>query len=180
MRHGETEGNKQKLRQGVTNSLLHADGIQQAIQAAKFFHDSNIEFTTCYTSDLTRTVETASYITSCVPRQLQILREKDFGIREMLPFHITKEEAKILKPHEIDTSESDESVLIRCKTFIDYLQLNHTDNDILLVVSHGGFIKILLQHYFMYEEVIKNCSISKLQLHKDGTLENIFLNYIYL
>lgn len=60
VRHGEAEGNIQRIFHGFYNSSLTDDGHAQAALSAKYLHDVPIDV--IYSSDLKRTMDTAGYI----------------------------------------------------------------------------------------------------------------------
>ncbi len=60
VRHGQTELNRRRRLQGITDSPLTKKGIAMAKKLGDDLH--NVEFTAIYTSDLKRTQKTAQYI----------------------------------------------------------------------------------------------------------------------
>ncbi|WP_146063414.1 phosphoglycerate mutase family protein [Mesoplasma corruscae] len=52
MRHGETLFNVKKIKQGFCDSPLTENGIEQAINAGKWFNKNNILFGSGYTSEI--------------------------------------------------------------------------------------------------------------------------------
>lgn len=89
VRHGQTELNKKRRMQGITNSPLTKKGVKKAIKLGQQLAD--VRFAAVYTSDLSRTKETAELIISqnlvYLPPIYRepALREYDFGRFEMLP-----------------------------------------------------------------------------------------------
>lgn len=89
VRHGQTELNRKRRIQGVTNSPLTAKGKRRAEKLGQKL--ANVKFAAAYTSDLLRTKTTAQLILEqnhcwqppiyCEPA----LREYDFGRFESLP-----------------------------------------------------------------------------------------------
>jgi len=88
IRHGETQGNQNKILQGQSEIALNENGIKQAQAVAKRLRSESFDIV--FVSDLNRAKETAKYIvhyhqqtkvifTSC-------LRERSFGIFEGKPW----------------------------------------------------------------------------------------------
>jgi len=157
VRHGETEWNVKGITQGQTNSSLTENGIQQAKDTANELKDIN--FDAIFSSDLTRTQNTAEIIKldrEIVIQTSKLLRERSFGSFEGShgdKFRETLKE-KILEREKLseeegwsfrltDDVETDEELVNR---FI--LQLREITvaypNKTVLVVSHGGPIRMFL------------------------------------
>ena len=157
VRHGETEWNVAGITQGQTNSSLTENGKQQAKDTANALKD--IKFDAIFSSDLTRTQDTAEIIKldrDIIIQTSKSLRERSFGsfegshgdkFREILKEKILEREK--LSEEEgwsfrlTDDVETDEELVNR---FI--LQLREIavayPNKTVLVVSHGGPIRMFL------------------------------------
>ncbi|WP_057875077.1 histidine phosphatase family protein [Liquorilactobacillus aquaticus] len=83
VRHGQTEVNRRRRLQGITDSPLTKKGIAMAKRLGDDLYD--VEFTAVYTSDLKRTQKTAQYILAQNTKKkppIEIapgLRELNFG-----------------------------------------------------------------------------------------------------
>lgn len=111
VRHGETYLNKFKRMQGWSDTPLTEEGIQTAIQCGKKLSD--IPFASVYTSDLRRTVETATIIMK------QNVKNDRFKINERIDFReaffgslegerIDNVAENIIEEHSLDYSGWDE------------------------------------------------------------------------
>lgn len=63
VRHGETDENKTKIFQGQLDTLLNADGTEQAYRVAEALQ--HVQFDVAFTSDLSRAVK----VMLCFPKQ---------------------------------------------------------------------------------------------------------------
>lgn len=125
--------------------------------------------------------------TNLEPQESTLLREINFGIRENLPSHMTAEEARdiiasksgIDKELIVDVAETTAEVQARqCELFRTLeTDLNRLPNESgrifnVLCVTHGGFIKSLMNHHCNLELTsIRNCSINMIELvwnYNDG------------
>jgi len=87
IRHGETIWNTEKRLQGHLNSPLTSKGETQASLIAKRLKKGH--FTSLYSSDLGRALQTAEYISNACNKPIIIdkeLREHDFGIFQGLTY----------------------------------------------------------------------------------------------
>lgn len=155
VRHGETNENLNKIIQGQTNSVLNETGKQQAKNISQKLKD--IKFDNIFSSDLLRTKETAEII--ALERKLEVqttkaLRERRWGRLEGQSTSIIKtiEEIKKklskkarLKYKHFEEIESDEEIASRAFTFLREVAVGYKGKTI-LIVSHGGVMRILLQH----------------------------------
>ena len=83
VRHGETEWNVKGITQGQTNSSLTENGKQQALNTANDL--KNINFDAIFSSDLTRTQDTAEIIKLDRDIMVRILLIHDIVV---MVFHI--------------------------------------------------------------------------------------------
>ena len=152
VRHGETEWNRDGKAQGHADIQLSDVGRWQAKMLAEALRDVPIHVAAC--SDLTRARETARLILGERDVPLEItpdLREVAYGAWEGL----TSEQARARNPDLYekwllwdptfvapDGGESVQQVMVRVRRFVkrtEYLG----DDQTLVVVSHGGTIRIL-------------------------------------
>ena len=104
IRHGEAEGNLYRRMQGQYNGGLTTLGLRQAEALGKRF--SQLPLDAVYSSDLHRTMHTASFL--CLPKKLPLytdrrLREVHVGVWEDRPFG----EAWITHPEEMKNFAED-------------------------------------------------------------------------
>ncbi|SFE17107.1 probable phosphoglycerate mutase [Lentibacillus persicus] len=145
VRHGVTQWNKEGRAQGRTDIPLDEEGLNQARLLAERMERGVWDIV--YASDLKRAAQTAEIINGKLETELCLdsrLREVDCGLIEG-----TTEQERIRewgpRWRELDMQfESHASIISRGMNFIDELSKNHSNKNI-LIVSHGSFIKHLLQ-----------------------------------
>ena len=190
-RHGETDWNLQQRIQGHTDIPLNSTGIAQAHDLGEKLAD--IPFSAAFSSDLSRARQTAEIILEqrtlsqekCSPLQVQTsrsLRERGSGQLEGLnksqyeehirpfflsPRSLTRETYLHSAWHpEIETTHA---VYQRVSTFL-YALLHRHAGESILVVSHGGVIRTVLDHLHFSPHkrwVVRNCSYIKLMLREE-------------
>lgn len=155
VRHGQTDWNAQGITQGETDVPLNIAGIKQAEALSKDLKD--VKFDAVFSSDLIRAKRTAEII--ALERKLAVntthlLRERRYGKLDGKPydmmreFHktwetLTKLERVHYKPYE--GYETDEEAVGRFITFLREVSVLYLGK-IVLVVSHGGIMRVLLNH----------------------------------
>ncbi len=155
VRHGETNENLNHIIQGQSDSVLNETGKLQAKKISQKL--KNIKFDNVFSSDLSRTKETAEII--ALEKKLKVqttkaLRERRWGRLEGkstkiiysiedLKNKLSKEERFKYKPYP--DVESNEEMASRMFTFLREIAVAYIGKTI-LVVSHGGVIRILLDH----------------------------------
>ncbi|HWQ74525.1 MAG TPA: alpha-ribazole phosphatase [Syntrophomonas sp.] len=178
LRHGQTEWNVQHKYQGQTDIELNENGREQAAKVGRYLRENeNIE--AIYCSDLSRSRETAELIGHELQLPIRIdkrLRERGFGHWEGM----TYEEVCRLYPQEAESWQKDSmigkvpggesvvEILDRSLPLLDELAQKHRGT--VLVVSHGGLIKTVLNHLHGNDEwdiYLLPSSISSLEW--DGT-----------
>lgn len=150
LRHGQTDKNKAGILQGTIDTVLNEEGKKQALSAKADIE--NICFKTVYSSPLKRAFETAVLATGLSENRIVVderLKEMSFGDMEgkviedkdsnMAKFFNSPEEYVAEKG-----AESFESMLVRAKNFLDEITSEYSDNDNVLIVSHGAFIHGLI------------------------------------
>ncbi len=159
VRHGQTEWNAEMRMQGQKNSQLTTTGIEQAQAVAKSFEQ--IHFDAVYSSDLLRAKHTAEIIK--LNRELdtktsEFLRERSYGrfegkagteYRQFVDSQLEKiqqlnEKERWEYKLEADI-ESNAELMARFVTYLREIALAHAGQTV-LVVSHGGPMRILLIH----------------------------------
>lgn len=157
VRHGETEWNVKGITQGQTNSLLAENGKQQALDTANNLKDIN--FDAIFSSDLTRTQDTAEIIKldrEILIQTSKLLRERSFGSFEGKHGSEFREnlKEKILEREKLSEEEgwsfrlapdveTDEELVNRFITQLREISVAYP-NKTVLVVSHGGPIRMFL------------------------------------
>ncbi|WP_068470375.1 histidine phosphatase family protein [Candidatus Protochlamydia phocaeensis] len=181
VRHGETDWNAAGRLQGHTDIPLNAQGMLQAQSLKQVL--SHISFKAAFSSDLSRAKETAKCIIDPHPIPLfesSELRERHAGSFEgksfkevdnlMRQFFISRPGASSQEEYlnsvwhpEVETWSS---VFCRVKNYL----LSHVHpytGQAILVVSHGGVIRSVLDHVNFIPKnkwVISNCGYIKLKI----------------
>ena len=153
VRHAESNWNKKGIFQGQKNPKLSSNGL---IQASKIhFWLKGIPVDYIYSSDLERAKRTAQILNSTLNVPIEItenIREIGFGQWEGLK----RNEVQAKYPDEfnewirnglilekIQDAETLNDLTGRLIQFIADVKLKHTDDKTILIVSHGGTIRIL-------------------------------------
>lgn len=197
IRHGETDWNKVKRLQGVTDIPLNAYGIELAEKTAEGLKD--VPFDVIYTSPLIRARKTAEIIRG--DRKIDIiptngLLEISFGDYEGLTY--LPETYNIPKPgfrrffddpEHYETPPNGESLAHlreRTSSFVRSI-MNDPSNEgkTILMASHGAAIRGILSGLlnlpiaeFWSGPVHKNCGVTKIHAEQ-GTFAIEFENRIY-
>jgi len=188
VRHGETDWNLAQRFQGHSDVPLNKVGFQQA-KALRDRLDSET-IASIYSSDLERAYETAKIISNGKNRlQTDIrLREVHFGDWEALTYNeIQQKYPGQLAAWEQDVyktappnGETLEQLAEHTQSILNDLLMNHKDETI-LIVSHGGVIKVLiclalnLPAALYWQFHIDSASLSEIAFYPAGAILN-FLN----
>ena len=153
IRHAESNWNKKGIFQGQKNPKLSSNGL---IQASKIHYGlKGIPVDYIYSSDLERAKRTAQILNSTLNVPIEItenIREIGFGQWEGLKrnevqakypdvFNEWIRNGLILE--KIQDAETLNDLTGRLIQFIADVKLKHTDDKTILIVSHGGTIRIL-------------------------------------
>lgn len=157
VRHGETGHNKELRFTGWADPPLTGHGRAQARALGRRLRDEDLD--AVYSSDLARTVETAS-LAIANRNELEAiaefgLREANFGAWQGLTFNEARErypaEAQLLLDRSIDFcapgGETIPEVHDRVRDVLERLHSTH-DGGRVLVVASGGPIQILIAGLF--------------------------------
>lgn len=170
MRHGQTDWNVSLRLQGSSDIPLNEIGLQQAESASQKI--SAADWDIILTSPLSRAMETARAISTKTGLDVVIvpdLLERSFGVAEGLNHQQWRELADSGKT--IEGLESMEELKIRANSILS-LVATHYDGKRVLAVSHGAYIRMVLQEasngVFPPEgDRLGNVCLSKLS-HLDG------------
>lgn len=147
LRHGQTDWNVQWKLQGVSDTSLNENGINQAREAASRYAD--LPFDAVYSSPLKRAKVTAEILAE--PHGLTVIEDKRiiemcFGDLEGTTPEETKGDINRYNlfhnpPEYIPTGngESFEQVRSRCEAFVEDIKQSGYEH--VLVVSHGGLCR---------------------------------------
>ena len=178
VRHGQTDWNAQGVTQGQTDVPLNSEGMKQAQILGQNLKD--IKFDAVFSSDLIRAKRTAKIITlerKMAIETTRLLRERRYGKLDGKPYQMMKEfyetwerlskkERVQYKPYK--GYETDEEMISRFITFLREIAIVYLDK-IILIVSHGGIMRVLLNH--LSEKTYLTGSISNtayIKLESDG------------
>jgi probable phosphoglycerate mutase len=154
VRHGQTQWNIRKIRQGHLDSELTDKGVAQARALAQRIAREN--FTALYSSDLGRALHTARMIAAVTGHEIvtdERLRERHLGVFQGL----SGDEIKDKHPEEyrmhrtlgpeyvIPGGESVRQQVARNVDCLDEIALKHPGEKV-VVVTHGGVVSGLFRH----------------------------------
>ena len=175
-RHGQTDLNKRKMMQGLTDCPLNERGLEQARQSRRNIGD--IHFDAVYASPLKRAQQTAAIIGNVDISEIivdQRIIETDFGVYEKrryyamrLPMTFYWELPKIFPVPP--TVERIESMKERATSFL--CEVESKDYENVLVACHGGIMRALCGYLDEAPDGLrwkrmKNCEI-RVYEYKDG------------
>ena len=188
VRHGETEWNAQGRIQGHSDVPLADRGRQQARAIARRLQGH--AFDAAYSSDLSRTRETAEMILgeSGIPLEsTPMLREYQKGVFEGLTVHEyarqypEQYEASLVNDLDFAPTggESMRECSARLAKFAELLVERHMD-DTVLVVGHGGSLRSLLVALLdlplaaNWKFVMHNCALSIIYTYPDNAVLHLY------
>ncbi len=145
VRHGQTNLNKAKLMQGLTDEPLNETGRTQAKKTAELIGD--VRFDAVYASPLDRAIETASVVAGIDRSQVLVderLIETDFGRYEQRPY--SKMGLKMSLYWALPevfpapkTVETVSSMVERASSFLRELETKEYER--VLIAAHGGILR---------------------------------------
>jgi probable phosphoglycerate mutase len=171
VRHGETEWNRIRRIQGVSDIPLNDTGRAQAAALGDILAAHTFDLLVA--SSLSRAMETASIIAKrlSMPAPLAIpdLIERNYGDAE--GSNGADLEERYPPGTEIPGREERSDVTKRVVRVLQDLAIRHPNADI-LAVAHGGVIRSVVEYAApgLHKEPITNCSVHSFR-HEAGTLE---------
>lgn len=192
-RHGQDEDNALGLLNGQRDKPLTSIGIEQAKVLAQKIKESDLGITKVYSSPLHRAYKTASIVSDALnlpqPEKVELLLERQLGVMSGKPIKdipkICGED--ILRADPItyflnaEGAETFPELMERAGKFLEWLQENNTEENI-LIVCHGdigkmiyanfyklGWKETLLESHFGNSEVLlleENIALSDRYIHK--------------
>ena len=178
IRHAEAEGNYYRRIHGWYNGLITARGKKQIATLAERFRD--VEIDALYSSDLSRTMETAGAILkfheNLTLQTVERLREVKMGVWEDVPWgnaaFDTPEQMLYFSNNpekwDIPGGEKFSALQTRIVGALSEIAKNH-DNETIAIVSHGAAIRSVICHVLN----ISAEEISKVP-HGDNTCVALF------
>jgi uncharacterized phosphatase len=171
VRHGETEWNRIRRIQGVSDIPLNDTGRAQAAALGDILAAHTFDLLVA--SPLSRAMETASIIATrlSMPTPLAIpdLIERNYGDAE--GSNGADLDERYPPGTEIPGREERSDVTKRVVRVLQDLAIRHPHADI-LAVAHGGVIRSVVEYAApgLHKEPITNCSVHSFR-HEAGTLE---------
>jgi len=190
IRHGETDFNSQHKLQGKENTLLNAQGLEQAQRLAQRLKDVPLD--QIFTSNLTRTKQTAQPLADikALPLiEVPALQEMSFGIWESVPF----EDIKANYPKELDLffnhptdfklpgAETFQAAQKRGWEAVKKIIAQQKDETSIAIISHGGLLRTVfcamldMDLNALWKINLYNTAVSCIYEQKPG---KYFLKYI--
>lgn len=189
VRHGETVWNTLKIFQGIKNSPLTENGKEQTRKLKESLKD--IEFTHFYSSPLGRALETINILTEdrnnpkieIIPEfreinmgEMEGIPRADFEAMYPVQFYNLWNNGQEYDP-EAFGGETFDSVYKRAGEGLKKIIENHSQDDVLLIVSHGVTLESIFANItntgvesFAERKVPKNTSVTVAE-YKDGEWE---------
>ncbi|MFA9559756.1 histidine phosphatase family protein [Evansella sp. AB-rgal1] len=177
IRHGQSEANLKGIIQGHADFPLSSLGKKQATMVGQAL--ANIPLNSIYSSDLQRAFHTAEAISEHHSQTIKTWKEvREVGLG---PLEGLKREEMLLKYPQIKNNslltsgvsgtETLQSITTRCESVFNHLMENHK-NESVAIVSHGGFISILLMYLMARDRwnefnrpfIIGNTGVSKIEI----------------
>ena len=145
-RHGETQENKARILQGWLPGKLSPKGRKQARQLAQHLKSPHLNY--IYTSDLARTVDTATIIAKFHPHAIMIkskfLRERNLG--KFQGKKVSEKDWQSLPGNQYNNKppggENFAEVRKRIKTFYQHLR-RRSFTQTILIVGHDDSMRLL-------------------------------------
>lgn len=167
IRHGETDFNKDKIIQGQLDTFLNKKGLSQAYKIAQSLKRERPII--IFSSDLKRAHHTAWVIADFLQRPLvstKLLRERSFGklagltrdeIKGFVNFFGEEGKWSGSWLDGVFNIETDEQICKRLQVLVSGLK--KYKNETVIIVTHGGTIKILLKLFKFDEDFVTNLNI---------------------
>ena len=152
-RHAESNWNKKGIFQGQKNPKLSSNGLIQASKIHLGLKGLSLDY--IYSSDLERAKKTAEILNNSLRLPIEItdnIREIGFGeweglkrneVQTKYPYEYNQWIRNGLILDKIKDAETLDHLTTRLTQFIADVKLRHTDEKNIVVVSHGGTIRIL-------------------------------------
>ena len=164
LRHGTTDLNGKGLIATKLDYSLNDNGKKQCIENIFAKND----FSTVYSSPYKRTLETARLVYPySEPIIVPCIVQRDLGIlNEKYKKDYTREYLKLVREYIVNPegAETLNDIMIRLDCFFDYVRLNSSDDDNVLVVTHNGIMRIIKKYYMNDTNNIESENLGKFTL----------------
>ncbi len=181
VRHGETTWNRDRRIQGHKDAPLSDVGREQARDLAERIADLRLD--AAISSDLSRARETATLALGARPIELALdagFRERGFGTLEGLTWRDARQrypersDPRLAEriDSELGVEDYDGAFGARVRASLGELPRRFPKARRLLLVTHGGVIKLLLAHATGAKKtfIVSNCSLFRFRLEASGQL----------
>lgn len=177
VRHGETDYNAEHRWQGHLDIPLNESGLEQAEKAAHYLKNESID--AIFASDLSRAFSTAQAIAKS--QELEVipeprLREMNVGnFQGLTRSQLTERFPKELEQWNVDDNfappSGESRIQLQERAYVAWEDItNRKDLKSVMLVSHGGTLRMLLKKLLPPEQVdslrFANTSISILEREK--------------
>ncbi|MBN18456.1 MAG: hypothetical protein CL758_03110 [Chloroflexi bacterium] len=155
IRHAESIANASKRMQGHADYSLSNMGIEEAKKLQDRFYNEKLIPTHIYSSPLSRTFQTASIV--CKNWKIEIKKwekiiEHDVGVFSNLTWpEIESKFGTLIEGFDkginwdlVDGAESYLDMSERANLVMEFLFENHSDEDTILIFTHGGIMQHLI------------------------------------
>ena len=180
-RHGETTWNRDRRIQGHKDAPLSDVGREQARDLAERLAHMHLD--AAISSDLSRARETATLALGSRPLELTFdagFRERGFGALEGLTWRDARQQypersdprlGKLLDS-KLGVEDYDGAFSARVLASVEQLPRRFPAARSVLLVTHGGVIKLLLAHATRAKKtfIVSNCSLFRFRLEAGGRL----------
>jgi broad specificity phosphatase PhoE len=181
VRHGETDHNKNGIKQGWQNNPINETGVSQCRQTAKNLCNHGIN--KIFSSDLKRGEQSAQIFAEILnaPPPTVDARLREYGSGDLEGMKKSERSLQLYhdflnNPHKYN-AEDHLDVYTRVRPFVDELRANHTDNA--LIVVHGAVYRMLTycihnnewnaekyHQLFNTTERLGNCQVTQIDIYK--------------
>ncbi len=171
-RHGRTDYNDLRLVQGRVEMPLNETGIRQATEARAKIALINPDI--CYCSPLGRALSTAKLM--CEGLDIEIvpddrLKEISYGDYEGKSIYdegFVRDRRQFARRYP--NGESHLEAAHRIYSFFDELKATHKDEEVILIVAHGGLVRSITSYFKdmdndeYFDAKMDNCSLLEFDL----------------
>ena len=162
VRHGETNWNKERRVQGITDIPLTEKGIEDAKELKELIKDLNIDVV--ISSPLIRARETAKIITDAsLPVNIDDrIKERDWGMNEgALIDEVDRWDCwDIILNTRVQNIEPLQDFMYRVSDFIEDIKVKYKDKNV-LVVTHSAVSRVI---YYLLEKIPEDANLSRINI----------------
>ncbi len=170
VRHGQTDWNVQNIVQGHHDIPLNNVGRSESLSLSQTLMQTR--FSACFSSDLKRAFETAQIVVQNRPLEIKSyprLRERYFGpLWQGRPF------AEYLQSPQELRQDVESETQVKSRVLASFLDMvTHHPGSPILVVTHGGVLRLLLGHilaldFTQHEMSTQNNCVAKIVFTQDS------------